>query len=183
MLISDRKRGVASQCRGGNRRRPPVPESNVGHDYLGYEVKGIRIFGREMGEPAGCTDPDRPIRRRQKGIGVAILPDQSLLTAIVSPLSLEQNVSTSVRSHPDRSVRSAADKVCLIGVEPMIVVKMLRNQLFTLPLKPRNTPGIEIGDPDRAIGGFRHAQHRIVPEAIVSLVTAPGSIVEAQQAA
>src|SRR5579859_1733794 len=158
MRVSDRKSASAFQY-GGRIRRRPVAEFNVGYDNLRYEVGGIRIFRVKMGKPSGCADPDRTIGRSQERIGVAILPDQTLGTAIVSPLSVDQSVSTSVRSHPNRSVRSTADEICLIGVESIALSKVLGMQRFSLRFNSRNALGKGIGDPDRAIGSLGDAEN------------------------
>src|SRR5579872_152119 len=97
------------------------------------------------------------------------------------PFSLDQNVSTGIRSHPNRSIWSAPDDVCLIGVEPIILSEVLGKQLFSLRSNACNALGINIGDPDRAIGGFRHAEHRVLLESVARFITAPDSVVKTQQ--
>src|SRR5437763_10839662 len=136
-----------------------------------------------MGEPTGRADPDGPIARRQKGVGVAILPDQPFATAIVSPISLDQNISTGVRSYPNRSIGSSTNEISLVSMESITLPKVPDKQRFSLGLDPCNSVRIGISDPDGAIGGFRNAKNRIVLEAIGNVITAPASVLETQQAA
>src|SRR5438046_2597944 len=88
-----------------------------------------------MGEPAGRADPQGTIARRQERIGVAILPDQTFATAIVTPISLDENISAGVRSHPNRAIGRSANEICLVGVQSSALPKVPGKALDCTPTR------------------------------------------------
>src|SRR6266700_993711 len=181
--VVDRKFAATLYCGVRNERWRPVAEFHISYYNLRYKVISIGILGREMRKPSGRTDPDRPVGRRQKRIGITILPDEPLAAAIMTPLSVGQNISSGICSHPDRAVRSSSNEIRFAGVESVALIKMLGSQRFSLQLNPRDPVRKEIGDPDCAIGGLRYTEHGVMPETVSGLVTTPDPVLQAQQPA